>query len=1090
MSAMRTPLTVAAIAAVVLGTTTATAAGASTAGARPGPRPATGPVVADGRPDVAGDRRSVPAGPATWIVQLAGEPAAVARERARASGRTVSRESSDAAVRAGQDRARPALTRAGGTVLRSYDQVLNGFEVRADPAAAARIASLQGVTRIERVRVVLRANDNGGRLIGSPQVWQGGSGVPGNTGGGVTIGVIDTGIDYTHADFGGPGTVAAYQRADSTDTTLADGGFPTARVVGGTDLVGDSYDSLNPDPGRYTPAPDPDPLDCQGHGTHVTGTAAGQGVNDDGTPFTGPYDTSTYDRSFRVPPGVAPTASIRSYRIFGCEGSASTAVTAAAIDAAVRDNVDVINMSLGMTLGDSNSADGIASDNATRAGVVVVASAGNSGRGAYVAGTPGTATTVISAAAVDAVSSFPGATIGTGGGIPAINANGSGALPVTARVKVLRQSDGGVSRGCDEAEYAGSAGTIVVTRRGICDRVARARFGERAGAAAVIMINNSSSFPPFEGPIRRDSGSGDVAIAFLGVRQGDGPAVAAADGQSITISANSGVANPAFKKAASFTSAGPRIGDSGLKPDVAAPGVSVRSALVGSGSGAQRLSGTSMAAPHTAGTAALVLSARPSLTPAQVKAALVGTADPTIAGYAPTLTGGGLISAPAAAAALVFPTGDPGTSSLSFGYAPLAGAYEETKQVSLRSTRDASTTYAVSTQVSGDGLGTTITPTASSVTVGASGTRSVGLTISLGEAAVAALPAQADVGLGEVPTISGTVVFTPSATAPGITTLRVPFLLVPRGTSDVRAGSPSPYTRTGPDRAERNLPLTNPGIHAGTAGVYAWGLVDPDESVPDTVDVRAVGVATYPSSVGPVVEFALNLHGRWSTASEGVYEVDLDTNRDGTADFAVVGADEQLALAGVGAGPDGVPVTIVYDLAGGGRAVVDVFDPAAAPNSSTLLLAVPASALGLTSGSAAFSYTARASTADVEPQGDPAGPKPSVDTVDGVGAFDINNPAVSSGDNVGLAPGAASSVTLATTPSAFARNPVRGWMIVTADDGNGAAQADLVAAGDVPAAPQDPAPVVPEAPLAALLPLAALAIAGAVLGRRRRRARG
>src|SRR6201999_3790645 len=105
----------------------------------------------------------------------------------------------------------------------------------------------------------------------------------------IKVGIIDTGIDYTHADFGGPGTVAAYQAALATDTAPANPslfGPGAPKVKGGTDLVGDDYDA-DPQSATYQPVPHPDlnPLDCNSHGTHVAGTAAGYGVLADGTTF-------------------------------------------------------------------------------------------------------------------------------------------------------------------------------------------------------------------------------------------------------------------------------------------------------------------------------------------------------------------------------------------------------------------------------------------------------------------------------------------------------------------------------------------------------------------------------------------------------------------------------------------------------------------------------------------------------------------------------------------------------------------------------------------------------------------------------------
>ena len=157
------------------------------------------------------------------------------------------------------------------------------------------------------------------------------------------------------------------------------------RVKGGIDLVGDSYNA-DPDSATYQPIPhpDPNPLDCVhtsgsvGHGSHVAGTAAGSGVLANGTTYTGPYNATTISgNSWTVGPGVAPKADLYAVRVFGCDGS--TDVTVDAIEWAVDNDMDVINMSLGSSFGTKDDPSAVATTNAAKAGVVVVTSAGNSG---------------------------------------------------------------------------------------------------------------------------------------------------------------------------------------------------------------------------------------------------------------------------------------------------------------------------------------------------------------------------------------------------------------------------------------------------------------------------------------------------------------------------------------------------------------------------------------------------------------------------------------------------------------------------------------------------------------------------------------
>ena len=282
--------------------------------------------------------------------------------------------------------------------------------------------------------------------------------------------------------------------------------------------------------------------------------------------------------------------------------------------------MDVINMSLGSPFSDGNEPAAIAANNATAAGVTVVASAGNNGHGAYLTGGPSAATRAISVAAMDGGRpDAPGVTIDLAGvGAMAVN-NGVDGFPITGFLDVL-MSGTNLSVGCDEAEYTGAAGKIVVALRGTCDRVLRATYGQTAGALAVILVNSLPGLPPYEGTIP------GVSIPFLGAEDASASAFLGADGQTHTLTAAPPIPSPTYRHMADFTSGGLRTGDSAAKPDITAPGVATFSTLVGSGTLSEGLSGTSMASPHVAGVAALVAQAHPSWTPDQIKAAIMNTA--------------------------------------------------------------------------------------------------------------------------------------------------------------------------------------------------------------------------------------------------------------------------------------------------------------------------------------------------------------------------------------------------------------------------------------------------------------------------------
>ena len=337
------------------------------------------------------------------FIQLAGRPVTSYQAAQLATSGSKMSEADKAAVRARivqqQGEARSRIAAIGARIESSFTDTLNGFRILATAAQAQRIAGLPGVTHIYQVPLVQRSDVQSADYIKAVDTWTDN----GLTGKGVTIAVIDTGINYYHKNFGGAGD-PGFTNDDST--IVEPGTFPTAKVVGGYDFVGDNY---NPDgtADQHVPHPDKDPLDCKDpgagtvqHGSHVAGIAAGDGVNSDGTTYTGPYTASAVNSAdFEIGPGIAPQAKLAAYRVFGCNGGSF--VVQDAIERATRDGVDVINMSLGSDLGGPDTIDSMAANAAAQAGVVVVAAAGNAGPSAYIAGSQGSAQQVISVGAVD-----------------------------------------------------------------------------------------------------------------------------------------------------------------------------------------------------------------------------------------------------------------------------------------------------------------------------------------------------------------------------------------------------------------------------------------------------------------------------------------------------------------------------------------------------------------------------------------------------------------------------------------------------------------------------------------------------------------
>jgi hypothetical protein len=283
-----------------------------------------------------------------------------------------------------------SLQSLNSQILFAGDLAYNGVAVNAPANQLDRLRKLPGVTHIAIIPPKLPAGRASGAGARIPAVT---AAIADATGAGVRIGIVDRGVDYTHADFGGTGSPANYTSNDST--LIEPGSFPTAKVSGGFDFAGDNYDASGVNGSPFA-APDPDPLECNqpliggqpnpanGEGTHIAGLAAGFGVQADGTTYHGPYDPGTDYSALKVVPGVAPEAQIYALKIFGCAGS-STLLTAAigrAIDpngdGNSSDHLDVLVISLGTPFGGADDPDAIAVDNAVRAGIVVVVAAGDS----------------------------------------------------------------------------------------------------------------------------------------------------------------------------------------------------------------------------------------------------------------------------------------------------------------------------------------------------------------------------------------------------------------------------------------------------------------------------------------------------------------------------------------------------------------------------------------------------------------------------------------------------------------------------------------------------------------------------------------
>jgi len=452
-----------------------------------------------------------------------------------------------------------------------------------------------------------------------------------------------------------------------------------------------------------------------------------------------------------------------------------------------------------------------------------------------------------------------------------------------------------------------------------------------------------------------------------------------------------------------------------------------------------------MATPMTAGVAALVTEAHPTWSTEAIKGAIVGTADAgatKIANYDTRRGGSGVVDARKAVDTVAYATTSGGTAALAFGYEPRSSAYSETLPVTLHNTSGSSITYNLGSAVVGNALGTSIGLAPGSVTVPGGGTASFDVTLSLDAAAVAALPGASASIFGALANVRGAIVATPTSGGAGIYSLRVSFVLVPRGLSSVAAGPKSAYTRQG-SNFSATVPLANSGIHSGAADFYAWGIEDANDvagPADDPMDIRAAGVQVLPGealggdSTDRSLVFAINGFGRWSNPSVNEFDIAIDLQNNGVPDYFVIGVDFGAVTTG---SFDGRFASIIIDAEGN---LINAWVADAPMNGSTVLLPTLASDIGLgPTGTPRFRYTVT---------GFSIVPGVLVDTT-GVAEFRPYEPPVSTGQFVPLAPGAAANATVNVDRGKFAGSPQLGWMVVTQDDANGAAQADLIPVGSL-----------------------------------------
>ncbi len=557
----------------------------------------------------------------------------------------------------------------GGYELGRVSKANNALIVEVDASQINAISSLPNVASIRPL-----VNYEYDLMETVPYIGAAAVQASGYDGTGIRVAVLDSGIDYTHYNLGGSGNVDDFNNNDPT--IIEPGTFPTWKVVGGYDFVGEVWPN-------GSLAPDPDPLDKgtgAGHGTHVSDIIAGKSLD-----------------GLHV--GVAPGASL--YAVGVCS-KVSTSCSGIALlegmdfaldpnlDGNISDAVDVINMSLGSSYGQRQDDLSYASANAVKMGVVVVASAGNAADKPYIVGSPSSTPEVISVAQTQMPSSLL-YVISAG----AANAGGSWQAWSAAPVYVsgtLQYGDGagGNILGCDPFAAGSLVGKVLLVDRGTCAISIKVSNGAAAGALAVVVANNAAQAPG-DLPPDFSYGGGNPTVAGYSITRADGTLLKQNLGQTATI--DPALAAPLVQNMVSSSSRGPSFSYNAIKPDIGAPGGSL-SAQYGTGTGQTAFSGTSGAAPMVTGSVALVIQKFNGITPLEVKARLVNNANTDIGinpvampGYPAPITriGGGEVRVDQAVAATTAAwDADSPAGSLSFGYAALTGSKAFQKTVVVR----------------------------------------------------------------------------------------------------------------------------------------------------------------------------------------------------------------------------------------------------------------------------------------------------------------------------------------------------------------------------------------------------------------------
>ncbi len=534
----------------------------------------------------------------------------------------------------------------GVRIERTYRVTLNGMAVRMSKAQAAKVRRMKGVRAVTPDVPYKPLMYSTPAQINAPALWAQ-LGGQANAGRGVKVAIIDSGVYVTKNPDGSYAGNPCFNDAGYTmprGYPKGDTRFTNAKVIA-------SRGYFRPAPFAPPTAGNDTPIQGPGgspHGTHVGGTV---GCN---------MNTPTGLGSLTIS-GVAPAAYLMNYRIFYPStspdnfenGNGWVVEIVQAIEDAVKDGADVLSNSWGSSHQNTLAwPDPMvqAAESAVDAGVVGVWAQGNSGPANGTGNQPSSSDRVISVGAVTKYEtliqssvnvigrsdlqnldtgpatfgpSMVGQRIGPANYVPAEALN-NGAIP---------------AEGCGDYPAGSLSGKILLVARGTCEFGLKVFKGQQAGAIGALVYNSVAG-----GDALQSIGGGvfgpQVTIPSVFMRRSNGLAMVShyttnpAAAQAEFFYNPHGGPNPG-DVIAGFSSRGPTQ-EKTLKPDVVAPGVDVFSGGYGVGAfplpftGFGSVSGTSMATPHVAGAAALLLQKHPWWTPAMVKSALMSTANENV----------------------------------------------------------------------------------------------------------------------------------------------------------------------------------------------------------------------------------------------------------------------------------------------------------------------------------------------------------------------------------------------------------------------------------------------------------------------------